>query len=295
MYRYLNWGFNLSIIEFNDATKYYGDVRGIENLSFEVEKSEIFGFLGPNGAGKTTTVKTMVKMIKDYEGEIDIFGKNLKKWGKDYFEKIGISFEYPALYSKLTAIENLEFFKSFYQKNTEDPTELIEVVGLEKRSDQVVANFSKGMKKKLDIARALVNDPDLIFFDEPIVGLDPGSARKIKDIILSKKEDEKKTVFLTTHNMTVADELCDRVAFIVDGSVRLVGNPKKLKVDRGEKKVRVEYESDGKVKASEFSLQGIGNNQKFMNILKNNTIQRMHTLEPDLEEVFLEVTGERLI
>jgi len=288
-------GFNLSIIEFYGATKYYGDVRGIEDLSFKVEESEIFGFLGPNGAGKTTTVKTMVKMIKDYDGEIDIFGKNLKKWGKDYYEKIGISFEYPALYSKLTAIENLEFFKSFYQNNTEDSTELIDLVGLEKRSDQVVGNFSKGMKKKLDIARALVNDPDLIFFDEPIVGLDPGSARKIKDIILSKKEDEKKTVFLTTHNMTVADELCDRVAFIVDGSVRLVGNPKKLKVDRGEKKVKVEYESDGKVKASEYSLQGIGNNQEFMNILKNNTIQRMHTLEPDLEEVFLEVTGERLI
>ena len=285
----------MTIIEFDDATKYYGNIRGIEDLSFKVEKSEIFGFLGPNGAGKTTTVKTMVKMIKDYDGEIDIFGKNLKKWGKDYYEKIGISFEYPALYSKLTAIENLEFFKSFYQNNTEDSTELLDLVGLEKRSDQVVANFSKGMKKKLDIARALVNNPDLIFFDEPIVGLDPGSARKIKDIILSKKEEEEKTVFLTTHNMTVADELCDRVAFIVDGSVRLIGNPKKFKVDRGEKKVKVEYESDGKVKSSEFSLQGIGNDQEFMNILKNHTIQRMHTLEPDLEEVFLEVTGERLI
>lgn len=288
-------GFNLSIIEFNNATKYYGDVRGIEDLSFDVEESEIFGFLGPNGAGKTTTVKTMVKMIKDYEGEIEIFGKNLKKWGKDYYEKIGISFEYPALYSKLSATENIDFFKSFYQKNTEDSTNLLTLVGLEKTSDQVVGNFSKGMKKKLDIARALVNDPDLIFFDEPIVGLDPGSARKIKDIILRKKEEEEKTVFLTTHNMTVADELCDRVAFIVDGSVRLVGNPKKLKVERGEKKVEVEYEEDGNVKSSEFSLQGIGDNQEFMNILKNNTIQRMHTLEPDLEEVFLEVTGERLI
>ncbi len=285
----------MSIITFNNATKFYGDVRGIEDLSFDVEKSEIFGFLGPNGAGKTTTVKTMVKMIKDYEGEIEIFGKNLKKWGKDYYEKIGISFEYPALYSKLDAVENLEFFKSFYRGKTEDPSELLELVGLEKSLDQVVSNFSKGMKKKLDIARSLVNNPDLIFFDEPIVGLDPGSARKIKDIILRKKEEEDKTVFLTTHNMTVADELCDRVAFIVDGGVRLVGNPKKLKVERGEKKVKIEYEVNGKVKSSEFSLQGIGDDQEFMNILKNNKIQRMHTLEPDLEEVFLEVTGERLI
>lgn len=284
----------MSIITFNDVTKYYGDVRGVEDLSFEVKENEIFGLLGPNGAGKTTTVKIIVRMIKDYKGDIEIFGKNLKEWGKEYYEKIGISFEYPALYSKLTAIDNLSFFGSFYNKKTERPRDMLELVGLEKDSDLTVGGYSKGMKKKLDIARALIHDPDIILFDEPIAGLDPGSARHIKDIILKKKEEEGKTVFLNTHNMTIADELCDRVAFIVDGSVKLIDNPKKLRVERGEKRINVEYESDGRVESSEFPLMGIGDNDEFIKILKEHKIQRMHTLEPNLEEVFLEVTGEEL-
>lgn len=284
---------SLKVIEIENLTKYYGDTKGTENLSFEVEKGEIFGFLGPNGSGKTTTIKTMIKMLTDYDGEVEIFGKNLRDWGKDYYEKIGVSFEFPALYSKLTARENLDFFSSFYREETEDSSKILEIVDLGKDSGLTVGSFSKGMKTKLDIARALVNDPDLIFFDEPIAGLDPGSARKIKDLIFSKKE-EGKTIFLTTHNMTVADELCDRVAFIVDGAVRLIDNPNKLKAERGKRRVKIEYEDDGKVDSSEFPLQDIGENQEFLHILKNNEIQRMKTLEPDLEEVFLQVTGEEL-
>ena len=284
----------MSIIRFDDVTKYYGDIRGIEGLSFEVEENEIFGLLGPNGAGKTTTVKTIVRMIQDYKGDVEIFGKDLREWGKDYYEKVGISFEYPALYSKLSAMDNLKFFSSFYRKKTEDPKDILELVGLEKDSDLIAGGFSKGMKKKLDIARALINDPDIVFFDEPVAGLDPGSARHIKDVMLSKKEDEGKTIFLNTHNMAVADELCDRVAFIVDGSVRLVDNPKKLKVERGERKIKVEFEDDGRVRTSEYALQGIGDNHEFLKILKKHPIQRIHTMEPDLEEVFLEVTGEGL-
>ncbi|KXB06727.1 ATP-binding protein [candidate division MSBL1 archaeon SCGC-AAA382K21] len=283
----------MKVIEIENLTKYYGDTKGTENLSFEVEKGEIFGFLGPNGSGKTTTIKTMIKMLTDYDGEVEIFGKNLRDWGKDYYEKIGVSFEFPALYSKLTARENLDFFSSFYREETEDSSKILEIVDLGKDSGLTVGSFSKGMKTKLDIARALVNDPDLIFFDEPIAGLDPGSARKIKDLIFSKKE-EGKTIFLTTHNMTVADELCDRVAFIVDGAVRLIDNPNKLKAERGKRRVKIEYEDDGKVDSSEFPLQDIGENQEFLHILKNNEIQRMKTLEPDLEEVFLQVTGEEL-
>lgn len=284
----------MGIIDFNNVTKYYGDVRGIENLSFEVKEGEIFGFLGPNGAGKTTAVKTMVRMIKDYDGKVEVLGKDLDDWGKDYFERIGISFEFPALYSKLSALENLEFFDSFYREDIEDPNKILDLVNLSKDSDLKVSGFSKGMKKKLDIARALINDPDLIFLDEPISGLDPGSARNIKDMILRKNKEEEKTIFLTTHNMSVADELCDRVAFIVEGGIRLIDDPRKLKVERGEKRVKIEYELDSEIKSTEFPLEGIGENQEFLNILEKNSIQRMHTLEPNLEEVFLEVTGEEL-
>ncbi|MDK2783079.1 MAG: fluoroquinolone transport system ATP-binding protein [Thermococcaceae archaeon] len=283
----------MPVIEVKNVRKYYGDVRGVENLSFEVEEGEIYGFLGPNGAGKTTTVKILVKIIKDYTGEVKVFGKDLREWGKDYYNKIGVSFEFPAVYSRLTALENLQFFASFYKKHL-DPMEVLKMVGLDKEANQLVAGFSKGMKKKLDLARALLPDPEILFLDEPLEGLDPASARKIKDLLLEMKRSGK-TVFLTTHNMYVADELCDRVAFIVDGAVRLVDNPSELKVKMGKRLVKVEYVEDGNVKTAEFPLEGIGQNEEFLNILRNHEIRRINTEEPTLEEIFLKVTGRRLV
>ena len=283
----------MPVIEVKNVRKYYGEVRGVENLSFEVEEGEIYGFLGPNGAGKTTTVKILVKIIKDYTGEVKVFGKDLREWGKDYYNKIGVSFEFPAVYSRLTALENLQFFASFYKKHL-DPMEVLKMVGLDKEANQLVAGFSKGMKKKLDLARALLPDPEILFLDEPLEGLDPASARKIKDLLLEMKRSGK-TVFLTTHNMYVADELCDRVAFIVDGAVRLVDNPGELKVKMGKRLVKVEYVEDGNVKTAEFPLEGIGQNEEFLNILRNHEIRRINTEEPTLEEIFLKVTGRRLV
>ncbi|ACJ16320.1 ATP-binding transport protein [Thermococcus onnurineus NA1] len=283
----------MPVIEVENIRKYYGKVRAVENLSFSVEEGEIYGFLGPNGAGKTTTVKILVKIIKDYEGEVRVFGKDLRKWGKDYYQKIGVSFEFPAIYSKLTALENLEFFASFYKKHL-DPMDVLKMVGLDKEADQLVGNLSKGMKKKLDLARAFLPDPEILFLDEPLEGLDPGSARKIKDMLLEMRENGK-TIFLTTHNMYVADELCDRVAFIVDGAVRLVDSPKKLKVKMGKRVVKVEYAASGNVEVREFPLEGLGQNEEFLEILRNHEVRRINTEEPTLEEIFLKVTGRRLV
>ncbi|NJE84235.1 ABC transporter ATP-binding protein [Thermococcus sp. CX2] len=283
----------MPVIEVENVRKYYGEVRGVENLSFSVEEGEIYGFLGPNGAGKTTTVKILVKIIKDYEGEVRVFGKDLREWGKDYYQKIGVSFEFPAIYSKLTALENLEFFASFYKKHL-DPMDVLKMVGLDKEADQLVGNLSKGMKKKLDLARAFLPDPEILFLDEPLEGLDPGSARKIKDMLLEMRENGK-TIFLTTHNMYVADELCDRVAFIVDGAVRLVDSPKELKVKMGKRVVKVEYAASGNVEVREFPLEGLGQNEEFLEILRNHEVRRINTEEPTLEEIFLKVTGRRLV
>ncbi|NJE00143.1 ABC transporter ATP-binding protein [Thermococcus sp. LS1] len=283
----------MPVIEVENVRKYYGEVRGVENLSFSVEEGEIYGFLGPNGAGKTTTVKILVKIIKDYEGEVRVFGKDLREWSKDYYQKIGVSFEFPAIYSKLTALENLEFFASFYKKHL-DPMDVLKMVGLGKEADQLVGNLSKGMKKKLDLARAFLPDPEILFLDEPLEGLDPGSARKIKDMLLEMKENGK-TIFLTTHNMYVADELCDRVAFIVDGAVRLVDSPKELKVKMGKRVVKVEYATSGNVEVKEFPLEGLGQNEEFLEILRNHEVRRINTEEPTLEEIFLKVTGRRLV
>ena len=283
----------MPVIEVRNVKKYYGDVRGVENLSFQVEEGEIYGFLVPNGAGKTTTVKILVKILKDYSGDIKVFGKNLRQSGKDYYNKIGVSFEFPAVYSRLTALENLQFFASFYKKHFE-PMNVLKMVGLDKEANQLVAAFSKGMKKKLDLARALLSDPEILFLDEPLEGLDPASARKIKDLLLEMRENGK-TIFLTTHNMYVADELCDRVGFIVDGAVRLVDNPSELKVKMGKRLVKVEYVANGDVAVKEFPLENVGQNEEFLNILRNYEVRRINTEEPTLEEIFLKVTGRRLV
>jgi len=283
----------MPVIKVEDVGKYYGGARGVENLSFEVDGGEIYGFLGPNGAGKTTTIKILVKIIRDYDGKAEVFDRDLKDWGKDYYQKIGVSFEFPAVYSKLTALENLEFFSSFYKKHL-DPAEVLKMVGLGNEGDRLAAEFSKGMKKKLDLARSLLPDPDILFLDEPLEGLDPGSARKIKDLLLEMK-DSGKTVFLTTHNMYVADELCDRVAFLVEGAMRLAGNPKELKTNMGKRIVKVEYSAGGSVEIDEFPLEGLGQNEKFLDILRDDEIRRINTEEPTLEEIFLKVTGRRLV
>ncbi|MFA4640053.1 ABC transporter ATP-binding protein [Pyrococcus kukulkanii] len=279
------------VIDVKNVRKYYGGVRGVDGLTFSVGKGEIYGLLGPNGAGKTTTIKILVKIIKDYDGKVNVLGRDLKEWDEGYYNKIGVSFEFPALYSKLTVLENLEFFASFYKRHLE-PREVLKLVGLNE-SNMLVLKLSKGMRRKLDLARALLPDPDILFLDEPLEGLDPESARRIKDLLLEMR-DNGKTIFLTTHNMYVADELCDRVAFIVEGKIRLVGNPKELKVRMGKRAVRIEYLDEGKVKIAEFPLENLGKNREFLDILRKE-IMRIETVEPSLEEIFLKVTGRRLI
>ena len=150
------------------------------------------------------------------------------------------------------------------------------------------------MLKRLDLARALLPDPEILFLDEPLEGLDPTSARRMKDLFLELK-DNGKTIFLTTHNMYVADELCDRVAFIVDGSIRLVDNPREPKLKESKRVVRVEYVDKGEVKSKEFDLVGLDQNEEFLRTLRHYEIRSIHTLEPTLEEIFIKVTGRRLV
>lgn len=267
--------------------------KTLEGLNFQVSKGEIFGFLGPSGAGKSTTQKILIGILTGYEGSAKVMGKELRKWNKDFYERIGVSFELPNVYGKLTALENLKFIKSFYNGKTEDPKKLLKLVGLEDKANLKVSQFSKGMKMRLNFARSLLNNPDLIFLDEPTSGLDPVNAKNIKDIILSKKQ-EGKTIFLTTHNMTVADELCDQVAFIVDGSIKLIDNPKDLKVLHGRRSIRVEYSEKNVTAAMDFGLDRLGFNESFIKLLQEKNIRTIHTQEASLEDIFIETTGRRL-
>jgi fluoroquinolone transport system ATP-binding protein len=267
--------------------------KAINNVSFQIQKGEIFGFLGPNGAGKSTTQKVIIGLLKGYTGHVDLLGKNLNKWKTDLYERIGVCFELPNHYQKLTAFENLELFSSFYNSKTVDPHELLQMVDLDKDANHRVSSFSKGMKTKLNFARALLNNPQMLFLDEPTTGLDPVSARQIKNIILDKKK-EGTSIFLTTHNMNDADELCDRVGFIVDGTLTLIERPKDLKLRHGKKLVKVEYLHNGDLAREEFALANLGSDNRFLNLIKSEQVQTIHTEEATLDDVFIKVTGRQL-
>jgi len=265
----------------------------VDGITFSIPEGEIFGFLGPNGSGKSTTQKIIIGLLKGYRGEVEVLGRNLAEWGREYYEHVGVCFELPNHYPKLTALENLELFSSFYDKETEDPLTLLGLVGLSDDADKRVESFSKGMRMKLNLARSLLHDPEILFLDEPTSGLDPASARAVKDIILAKKR-EGKTVFLTTHNMEVADELCDTVSFIVNGRISLTESPRQLKQDYGTRTVRVEYTSRGHPKSAAFPLEGLGYNAEFLSLLRDAEIRTIHSEEATMEKIFLSVTGRRL-
>jgi fluoroquinolone transport system ATP-binding protein len=267
--------------------------KAVEGVSFEIKKGEIFGFLGPNGAGKTTTQKVIIGLLKDYGGTVEILGRNLKIWKTDLYNRIGVGFELPNHYQKLTAFENLELFASFYRRRTIPPMKLLQMVELEKDANQRVATFSKGMKSKLNFARSLINDPEVLFLDEPTTGLDPVSSRLIKNIIKEQKK-QGKTIFLTTHNMTDADELCDRVGFIVEGKISLIEKPKELKIKHGKKIVKVEYLKNDDLVGQDFDLKNLADNKGFLSLLRTGMVQTIHTKEATLEEIFIKVTGRQL-
>jgi fluoroquinolone transport system ATP-binding protein len=262
-------------------------------LTFNVERGQIFGFLGPSGAGKSTTQKILIGLLREYQGKASVFGKNLAEWGSDYYEQIGVSFELPNHYLKLTALENLRYFSALYSGPTQSPQVLLESVGLNDDGALLVSQYSKGMKGRLSVARSLLHAPELLFWDEPTAGLDPVNARRIKDLARAQKQAGR-TIFLTTHDMTVADELCDRVAFIVDGEIKLIDTPRELKLRYGQPSVRVEHRLDGHLERQDFPLDGLGHNAGFLELLRGDSVQTIHTQEATLEDIFIRVTGRGL-
>ncbi len=265
----------------------------LKDISFDIQKGEIFGFLGPSGAGKSTTQKVLNGLLKGYRGSVEVNGTNLEQMDRSFYEKIGVAFEFPNLYLKLSALENLQLFASFFNSGTRDPDELLDLVQLSADRNTRVSAFSKGMKMRLNFIRALLNRPDILFLDEPTAGLDPGNARIMKDIILDLQQ-QGVTVFLTTHHMDDASELCNRLAFMVEGTLPVIDATSALKLQHGEKKVRVEYMKKGKALVEVFSLQGLNDNQNFHEILRSKEVLTLHTLEASLEEIFIRVTGRQL-
>ncbi|WBW95638.1 ABC transporter ATP-binding protein [Oceanirhabdus sp. W0125-5] len=266
----------------------------VKDVSFEVKEGEIFGFLGPSGAGKSTTQNILTGLLQLQQGDVTVAGYDVKKISNKMFNKIGMSFEQSNVYSKMTAKENLDFYRKLFDVDTREPEELLELVGLGDKANIRAGEFSKGMKHRLTFARSMINNPSLWFLDEPTTGLDPAIASQIKDII---KEENKKgvTIFLTTHNMHIADELCDRVAFIVDGEIMLIDSPKNLKLQYGDKLVEIEYIKDGETVKETLSTIQESDIKHLQDILGKYEVQTMHTKEATLEEIFIKVTGRGLV
>lgn len=266
----------------------------VRGMDFTVGSGEIFGFLGPSGAGKSTTQKLLIGLLRGHGGQALVWGKEPRAWGPDYYQRIGVSFELPNHYLKLTGAENLSFFASLYEGATLDARNLLDAVGLSDAADTRVGKYSKGMQMRLTFARSLLNDPELLFLDEPTSGLDPVNARTVKDMILDLK-DRGRTIFLTTHDMATADELCDRVAFVVDGRIVALDAPAELKIARSQRLVRVEYRgAQQTLQAAEFPMHGLADNPRFHSVLRDHHVETIHSREASLDDVFVEVTGRTL-
>jgi fluoroquinolone transport system ATP-binding protein len=261
----------------------------IKGISFDVLDGEVFGLLGPSGVGKSTTQRILIKLLDRSAGEVLYKGRDIRSYGKDFYQEIGVGFEMPVHFSKLTAEENLSFFKKLY-KSSANTDKLMEQVGLLKDKNKKVAEFSKGMKVRLNFVRALLNNPRILFLDEPTNGLDPHNARIVKDMIRDFKRNGG-TVLLTTHLMSDVDELCDRIAFMAGGRIAETDSPKNLKLKYGERKIEVEYGDNGEVSKASFDLDSFGRDEAFLDIVQNKRVVTVHSEETTLDDIFIKVTG----
>lgn len=280
------------MIDVKNLTYQYpgSDKQAIRGINFSITKGEIFGFLGPSGSGKSTTQKILFKLLSGYEGQAKIDNREVRDWSNDLYTKIGVGFELPNHYLKLTALENLSFFKNFY-RHCHNPMELLERVGLKEHAHKKVGDFSKGMKMRLNFIRSFLHDPEILFLDEPTSGLDPVTAKVVKDII-HELQSLGKTIFITTHQMHDAEQLCNRVAFIVDGEIKTMDSPENLKIKHSHRSVEVLFRNKGAKEI--FNLDGLGQNEIFLSQLRQYEIETIHSREATLDDIFIQVTGKSL-
>jgi fluoroquinolone transport system ATP-binding protein len=271
----------------------HDDRYAVNGISFAVGKGEIFGFLGPNGAGKSTTQKILTGLLPLQKGTAIVAGEDVRSSGRALFNRIGVSFENPNNYRKLTGLENLQFFASLYDVPTADPMDLLRKVGLQDTANRRAGAYSRGMQARLVFARALLNKPELLFLDEPTGGLDPNMTQQVKELILAERE-RGATVVLTTHNMQVAEELSDRVAFLNEGRIAAIDTPRNLKLQYGERLVAIEYRTDGELARERLSMTIEADRARMRELLDSGKIETMHSQEASLEEVFIKITGRGL-
>lgn len=277
-----------------NLTYRYGDLLAVDHISFEVAEGEILGFLGPNGAGKSTTVHMLTGQLLPQEGRATLLGLDVARHPKRVHAQIGVCFEITNLYEDMTGAENLNLFARLFGVPDFDGEALIRRVGLDGRGGDKVGSYSKGMKQRLMVARALVNRPRILFLDEPTEGLDPASARSIRNLIL-EEQNRGTTVFLTTHDMHEADRLCQRVAFIDEGRIVALDTPYDLKQRYGRRMIRAEVAlADGSRRTREIVLDRDETPQEVEALFRDEQVITIHSEEATLEDIFIHITGRGL-
>ena len=273
-----------NILKAAQLTKTFGNVKALDHCDLEIRKGEIFGYLGPSGAGKTTTIKLLTGQLHSDSGQITVFGKD--PFSPDIKRQIGIMSDMSGLYEKMTVYENLDIFSDIYgirdKKNMiRKALQAVDLLGSAKKK---VEKLSRGMKQRLVFARTIIHSPTLLFLDEPTANLDPATADEIRELI-KKLNRNGATIFLTTHNMEEAEELCHRIALLNKGKIVENGSPEELKLKYAEKKVLITTR-DGK---TEVPLE----KDRIVKILEEaEDILMIHSEEPSLRDVFLTLTKE---
>lgn len=280
-------------VRVTDLTFSYGEKQAVAGVSIDVSPGEIVGFLGPNGAGKSTTIKMIIGQLRPESGSIEIFGEPMPQRRDAIQARLGVCFEEKNHYAAMTAAENLRFFGKLFGLPHVDVDPLLDRVGLLDRRDDRVAGFSKGMRQRLMIARALINTPDLLVLDEPTDGLDPVSAIAVRRLIRAEA-DRGAAVLLTTHDMHEADELSDRVAFINDGRILVIETPEELKLQHGTRAVTVRSRGDGGIAEVDMALDDPDTAGRLATALADPRLLTVHTREATLEDVFVEYAGRGL-
>ena len=273
------------IIKVYNLKRSFAKKLAVDDISFNVKRGEIFGFLGPNGAGKSTTIKMLIGQLIPDDGEIRINDIDPQNDENKLSRMIGVVPEKQNLYSNINVKQNLNIFADLYGIKRSKVDKLIKNFGLEEHTTKKINELSKGLRQRVLVARALIHSPEILFLDEPTSGLDPNIAEDIREII-KELRNKGKTIFLTTHYMEEAEELCDRLAIINRGKLVAVDKPHELRLKYGKKKIVVEM-IDGSEKFSYSELDKIAS-------LNPKKLKTIHSTEPTLKDVFINLTGERL-
>lgn len=272
----------------------YGQRTAVDDVSFRVAEGEVLGFLGPNGAGKTTTVKMLTGQLRPSEGKATLLGMDVTQDTTRIKGQIGVAFEISNVYEQMTAVENLKLFARLFGLRSVDVNGLLERVGLGGRGNERVSGYSKGMKQRLMLARALINAPRILFLDEPTDGLDPVSSETIRSLI-REASDNGATVFLTTHDMVEADKLSHRVAFINQGKIVALDTPHALKQQFGKRALKAEVAVDGgRLEQREIVLDQPETAAAMQALFTREKVVTVHSEEATLEDIFIRVTGRGL-